>query len=230
MTNPWINLSKPDGNGEWYLPFDREAILAFNGRKSSRPEHRIELKAIPEPYIGDWKTARVVFLGLNPGFDVQNIEEHSQNKVRQAILANLSQAKREYPFYAYDPDLKHTGVAEYWKPRLRVLKEHCGLDDETFSRRILTLEWFPYHSKSSGLPREELCPSQRFNDSLIEYLRSKNDVIFLGLKAEARWEKHLKGLKVPFLDNPRVSYVTPKNTKSNPGLFKDIVELLRKPN
>ena len=56
MQNPWLNLV-PDG-ADYLLDMDREAILSYNQKVN--PNCRVVIDSIPEPFIGNPESARVV--------------------------------------------------------------------------------------------------------------------------------------------------------------------------
>ena len=73
---------------------------------------------------------------------------------------------QDYPFYPLNPTLSWTPTARWWPPRLRDLKDASGLGSGEISERLLAIEWFPYHSKSPGLPRTLVCESQKYTFQL----------------------------------------------------------------
>jgi hypothetical protein len=71
MNNPWTKL-EASRNG-YVLDEDLDAVNEFN-RSVSDTKARIVFDALPEPYIGNPDLAKVVFLGLNPGYSVTDPE------------------------------------------------------------------------------------------------------------------------------------------------------------
>lgn len=221
MRNPWEELRYREE--QWLLPEDREAIETFNGR--AKPEHRIQLAAMPEPFIGSPDTARLVFLGLNPGFSPAVPSFHKERAFQDAILKNLRREEQRYAFYPLNPEFSHAGAATWWRKRLRTLRDDCGLPLELFAQKVMALEWFPYPSKSAGIPHRRICPSQDYSFFLLsEFLKRKN-IIVLGMRARSRWANSGGSKETPFLNSPMASYVTPSNMP--PGLYAKIVEHLR---
>jgi hypothetical protein len=221
VDNPWQELVYE--SGEWVLTKDREAIRRFNSKKAN-PEHRVHLESLPEPFIGSPATAKVVFLGLNPGHSDKDIQEHRDHEFQNALLKNLKHEDQEYPFYPLNPKFKDTGAGLWWTTRLKHLKRACRLDDREFSKRVMVIEWFPYHSVRSGLPNEIVCASQKYGIRLAQELSCKDGVKIVGMKAEERWTR-LVGIKnVPFLRSKQNSTVTNRNME--PGAFEEIVRVL----
>ena len=74
VDNPWPNLCPSEGS--YVLDEDREFIQQHND--SVGAEAKIAVRSIPEPFIGDPKSAKVVLLGLNPGHS-EDDEENYRN-------------------------------------------------------------------------------------------------------------------------------------------------------
>jgi hypothetical protein len=106
IANPWLSLdpSAPP----YVLDMDRRFAEPHNAKE--RPEHRLMLNSIPEPFIGDPKTARLVLLSLNPGHCAADEPDHARPAIKEAIFRNLRQEPQEFPFYAFDPAFHGTGV------------------------------------------------------------------------------------------------------------------------
>jgi hypothetical protein len=62
MNNPWIALPT---RAPFVLKEDRPHIDAFN-RQVGR-NHYLHCELLPEPFVGDPKTAAVIYLQRNPG-------------------------------------------------------------------------------------------------------------------------------------------------------------------
>jgi hypothetical protein len=86
------------------------------------------------------------------------------------------------------------------------------------------VEWFPYHSKTSGLPIKRVCPSQEYSFQLVnEMLSSK---IVVGMRSKKHWLNAVPAVEnVPFLKTPQNPHVSPANAGTE--LFDRIVEALR---
>ena len=149
------------------------------------------------------------------------------------IFDNLRQNQREYPFYAFNPVFCDTGVAKYWRERTRRLQDATRLDDRTFAKRILVIEWFPYPSERRFYgpdkfeqSRELLCPSQQYSFQLVCSFLTDTRVKVLGMRSKRYWvavDKRFE--KVPFLNSCQNTRITPGNMSS--GLFDEIVEIMK---
>lgn len=221
--NPWENLGCTE-DGSWILPEDISAIQEFNERRTD-PDRKIFLGTLPEPFIGRPDTARVVFLGLNPGHDSSDIENHNRKDFQEAIRLNLQHKLLDYPFYPLNPRFEKTGAGLWWRKQLQSLRDVTGLDWRKLSERILAIEWFPYHSKSSGLPKGQLCPSQEYAFDLARKMANRQDILVIGMKARNRWQQVLPNCSAEFLNSNQNSAVTPGNMRK--GLFEIIVNRLK---
>jgi hypothetical protein len=219
VENPWTELP---GQSPYILDVDRSSIEAYN--ISHKDDSKIVVGSIPEPFIGNPKSARVVLLNLNPGHSEDDAIDHADCDFRGAMIRNLRHEPQDFPFYALNPKFKWTGCGKWWRARTRKLHE-ADLSWEAISNGLLVIEWFPYHSLTSDLPSKRLCPSQEYSFQLAkEMLAGK--VLVVGMRSKRRWLNALPARQnVPFLKNPRNPYISPANTSAD--FFEQIVECLR---
>src|SRR5262249_18254 len=99
MDNPWLSLPK---NEPFVLADDHLMIQAFNTQAS---EHTfVQLELLPEPFLGNPHTAKVILLNLNPGFSPNDRASHHDDPYFvQTSRANLEQTQAEYPLYLLNP-------------------------------------------------------------------------------------------------------------------------------
>jgi hypothetical protein len=223
IANPWLSL---DSNGPPYiLDTDRSYIERHNAKTGA--EHRLMLNSIPEPFIGDPTTARVVLLSLNPGHCPADEPDHRRLPIKKAIFRNLRQEPQEYPFYAFNPDFRDTGVEVYWRKYTRALQLEAGLDDASFAKRLLVIEWFPYHSEKCDLGTRYVCGSQLFSFELAKKMARKEGVQVIGMRSREHWiQVHPSFASIPFLANKQSPWLTRRNMDD--GLFDRVLETLRK--
>lgn len=196
------------------------------------PEKRVVLESIPEPFIGNPDSARVVLLGLNPGHSPEDVAAHRDADLEKAMFHNLRHEMQDYPFYPLNPRFASTPVACWWRLRTREFKEASGLDDMEFAKRLLVIEWFPYHSKKSALKTKQVCPSQQYSFSLARKMlegklvipmRSKKHWAEVGAQFGSEIGKRFADM--PSLSNPLVGYVSEGNMPAD--LFKQVIRTLR---
>ena len=220
MQNPWAELS-PNG-GTYLLDVDREQIKRYNSVQVEGA--KLVLESVPEPFIGNPRLAKVVLLLLNPGHKPEDRDAHCDPVFKAALFRNLQQEAQDYPFYPLNPALSWTPSAKWCTQRLRDLKASSGLSSAELSGKLLAIEWFPYHSKSSGLPRTLVCESQKYTFQLAkEMLASKLVIRMRSINHWAQVDPMFS--QVPCLKNPRCGYVSKRNTEA--GLFDRIVKALK---
>jgi hypothetical protein len=226
MENPWRQLCPSDGT--YVLDIDRKQIDEYNASK--KKETKVIVDSIPEPFIGNPKTARLVLLNLNPGHSPDDKKWHSKPAFQQAMFSNLRhEDSQKYPFYPLDPAFKESGAGKWWRPLIRELQEETQLDDPTdptFAQRLMVIEWFPYHSGKSALPRKPVCESQKYSFQLAKQMLDKEGVVVVGMRSKDHWVNAFQAFEqVPFLINRQRPYITEGNMAGD--LFRKIVEALR---
>lgn len=227
MPNPWLDLDRNPSGGSYILEMDRAFIRQYNEKCAGRPEKTIMVKSIPEPFIGCAESARLVLLNLNPGHSKHDEEQHRGLELKEAIFRNLRGECQEYPFYPLNPAFAQTGVGKWWCDRTDKLRKASGLTAPQFSKKLLVIEWFPYHSTKCGLGEKTDCGgSQRFSHQLAKQMLNKAGVLVLGMKAKNRWVNVDPSFQqVPFLNSLQNASITRGNMK--PGLFDSIVNALK---
>jgi len=201
---------------------DRDSIDQYN-RSVHNSDEKVIVESIPEPFIGNPESAKVVLLNLNPGHSENDTKAHSDPDFREAMMRNLRHEPQECPFYALNPQFAWTPCGIWWRAHASKLQK-AGLSWEAISNGLLVIEWFPYHSKTSGLPIKPVCPSQEYSFQLArEMLESK---IVVGMRSKKFWLNVVPAVRdVPFLKNPRNPHISPTNTGTE--LFDRIVKALR---
>jgi len=224
MENPWLELELDRSGPPYLLERDRGDVEQHN--KSARPEHKIMLNSIPEPFIGNPDTAKLVLLNLNPGHEKTDEEDHRRPEIKEAMLRNLHRESQEYPFYPFSPEFEGTGVAKWWRKHARELREEDGLNIQTIANRLFVIEWFPYHSTRSGLRKERRCESQNYSFQLAKRMLKEQGAIMVGMRSKEFWVNFDRTFEqVPFLNSPQNPCISRRNME--PGLFDRIVNALK---
>lgn len=220
MTNPWMNLrSEPP----YVLEIDEREIRNYDSKQ--RSDARLALDSVPEPYIGNPETATLVLLLLNPGHDEKDTEAHSNEQFKKTLFRNLRSEPQDYPFYPLNPAFKDTPSAKWWVPRLRDLTQGTGLTSAELSKRLLVIEWFPYHSRSSGLPTKRVCESQKYTFELARRMLADQHRLIIRMRSVNHWTAVDSRFRdIPALKNPRCGHISHRNMKE--GLFEEIMKVL----
>jgi hypothetical protein len=220
--NPWTRLPS---DPPFVLPEDSSFVGRYNG-KVKGSEFELKIDSLPEPFIGNPDTARLVLLNLNPGHSPRDVEDHRKPQIKEIILANLHHECSEYPFYAVHPSFQGTGVEEYWRQYTRELQEASQLSDRAFSDRVMVIEWFPYHSQKCRLAEKILLDSQSYSFALAKAMLRKEGVQVIGTRAKRYWTLVADDFNdVPFVRSQR-PWITAGNMEH--GVFKRLLEMLRK--
>lgn len=214
MQNPWRNFPE---NSPFVLKIDEHFVEQYNA--NAKPEHKLQTSVMPTPYNGGLDAAKVVFLSLNPGYDI--LDNFRTEEYRKAIRENLADPYGYDNFVYLDKNFSSLNVNgniitdpgyEWWKKRTRWLIDRCG----EIKGRFMALEWFPYASKEFKKPKE-IFPSQRFTFDLVREAirRGKLIVIFRG---RSNWFDSVPGLEK--YDN-LLKLSSNQNICVSPGNLKD---------
>lgn len=218
--NPWWKLGD---KAPFVLGIDRSDIERYNTSVRT-PDAKVVTESIPEPFIGNPDSARVVLLSLNPGHSEDDQKWHSNPEFQRAMRHNLCHESQEYPFYPMNPEFASSGAAKWWGPRTRELREASGLDPRAFSERLLVIEWFPYHSKKSALRTKRICESQQYSFDRAKKMLDKKLVV--RMRSRKHWaEVDPRFGRIPSLKNPQCGYISSGNCEGD--LFEQIVKAMQ---
>ena len=214
MQNPWSNFPE---NSPFILEIDKPFIEQYNA--SAKPEHKLQTSVMPAPYNGGLDAAKVVFLSLNPGYDVS--DNFRTEEYRKAIRENLADPYGYNNFVYLDKSFSSINVNgniikdpgyEWWEKRTRKLVERCG----EIKGRFMALEWFPYVSQKFKKPKE-IFPSQMFTFELVREAIRRNKLIVI-FRGQDNWFDSVPELKN--YDN-LLKLNSNQNTCVSPGNLKD---------
>jgi hypothetical protein len=140
-----------------------------------RGDTNLHLGLIPQPFIGNIKTAKIYILLLNPGLGPHDyFGEFKVRTFKNSLLNNLKQdfSQSDYPFMFLDPQYSWHGGFQRWNGKLagviEALAKHQGGSlagaRNQLSRDLASIELLPYHSGSfrdhggwlNGLPSVQL--------------------------------------------------------------------------
>jgi hypothetical protein len=94
MTPQWKNRQLLPGQSPYVLDVNRSSIDQFN-LSLHKGDTKIIVESLPEPFIGNPQSARVVLLNLNPGHSEDYAKAHSDKDFRGAMMRDL---RHEPPF------------------------------------------------------------------------------------------------------------------------------------
>lgn len=218
MKNPWVQLPH---RHPYLLSEDQSAIEGFNTRCHNEA-FRVHPEILPEPFLGR-ADASALLLNLNPGFTDDDLRWHEEPEFAKQSRANLAHVAEPYPFYLLNPDLDAPGV-RWWSQRLRALTDAVGL--EVLARKLLCVEFFPYHSRQFGHGSLRV-PSQEYGFELVRdgLRRGLPVVVMRGWRywrdSVSELESYGRRYHLKSVQNVAIS---PRNC---PVGFEDVVEALR---
>ncbi len=190
-------LSSPRWSGKvrWDVPADQREVI----REHLRQPSRLQAGLIPQPYLGDLRSADIVLCLLNPGVDPSNyLSERKGSEARRQKLATLHQHMDDLasPFYPVDPEVANTGAFGWWWPRFvklaePLMDEGLSFDEsmQTLSRRIACVEIVPYHSRNGDPISASMIaalPSSRLAIDCVRYKAEQGAQVIL-FRSHASW-------------------------------------------
>jgi hypothetical protein len=209
MDNPWLTL---DPLGSSYILGVDSAEIEGHNERIRDPARTVIVRSIPEPFIGNPASAKVVLLGLNPGHSEDDEETYRGNaEFRNTMFRNLRHESQPYPFYPLNPTFKGTGAGRWWYARTRQLIEESKIGDQAVADKLMVIEWFPYHSRRFTLPRER-CWSQEYSFLLATEMLEKGRLVVL-MRARKLWtDIDSRFGYVHSLKNPQCGFISRGNT------------------
>ena len=201
-------------------PEDAQAVKTFTPnalRDGPAPEsegQHLHAFLLPEPYVGNLKTADIFILSKNPGFDGLEYkwEENRSFFERKRRSVHQNFASDEIANYYLDPDLREHPGYRYWR-------RHLGQDIFSDLRhRFATLEIVSYHT-AHGFPeglRNNLRSTQKAKDWVHDELvpRAKRDeILLIVVRQVQQWgfeiNRNISNLITYYGGEPQGAYLTP---------------------
>lgn len=204
MRNPWPELPKKPPH---ILPQDLEDLKKAN----TTPERLgFRLEVFPVPYVGDPNKAKVVLLGLNPGFIEHDIEVYETDpEFNRQSLKTLTFSSNP-PFFYFNNKFTYTGGYKWWSKILGECIRKFGLD--TVSEKFMCLQYIPYHSVTFKNSPKYL-ESQKFTFSLLAKAIDQKKVVVI-MRSKKLWLKavpKLEGYPYIELKNYRRPFISKNN-------------------
>jgi hypothetical protein len=225
---------------------DLPIILKFNEKQEVKIKNlsgikqqeemnkKIRLNLLPEPFIGNYQTAKVILLALNPGFrgdkngEVGEDVWHKDKKFQTLIYDNIKLKNTQYPYYYLNEDsyFKRT-PGHIWCNR--VFNELKKIGSKNLSEKLCCFQFHGYHSNTYTYLGEKL-PSQEKTFDIIKSLlkdRSKEIILMrskrIWFKAIPELERNQKNLII--LRNPRNPTLSKGNMKE--GEYERVLKALK---
>ena len=151
ISNPWLKVAKQK-NPPYLAECDKNIKLAdFYGL-------RVEL--LPQPYIGNVASAKVICLLLNPGCGEteENVELDCRD-LQQALRDNLDLTKSRLLYL--DEQFDWTSGGKWLRQKISQPLASRGITRDDLNRNFAIIEYFPYPSKSVNFNLSKTLESQR---------------------------------------------------------------------
>lgn len=191
-------------NGAHYFAGDEEGIELFQNKWVEGDDRRLDLDLLPEPFVGDLGSARVIFLGCNPfSGDRSNRTDHSDPRFVRAARGNWNREPREDPFFLISDAFRWCEGFSWWRSLLdglrSELQRRSGVDEPMIwrhlARWIAVAELYPYHSRK-GWPHRLVrhLPSSRRTHARVREAWDRGAIlvhIWKGADRERHWRKAL---------------------------------------
>jgi hypothetical protein len=209
MKSPWVRLREPP---DCVLTCDAKYVDAFN--RGAKASTRIRTNLVAEPFFGR-ADAPVVLLLLNPGVGVFDARWHARKDYRSSLLRAV-RSNRQIDHFHLNSEADAPG-AKWWRRACRPLVRQLALDDEDgfrlLAKRLLCVEYFPYHSKRFAHGHLRL-PSQQYAFKLVaDAVRRSAEVVCM--RGEKEWKGAVPELvgyeRFRKLRYPRVSSLSAAN-------------------
>jgi hypothetical protein len=210
-SNPWADLPL---QAPFVLPEDRPLLRGQPG---------IHVDVLPCPYLGSPTDASVIVLNLNPSYtpaSASYAEARYVDEWRRSLTF-----KSTYPFWAFDPALAGAPGPVWWATLTGDLRARVPI--EVLGRRLMCLQWFPYHSAGAGdLARVPILPSQHYTFELLKTAIREGTMVVV-MRSEQQWlgsVPELRQVHYVMLKNVRRPFFSPGNMPQ--GTFERMVDAL----
>jgi len=233
MKNPWLNFVKnlDDKN----LVLDEEKIVIEKFNRKAKENFKIHTEIMPAPFMGNVKSAPIVLLTLNPGYDKNEEfgEFGNYYEVYKPFWKNEIQHIKsipELPLFCLDEE--YIRFSNYWNTKLKPLILISS--KQKVAKNICKIQFFPYHSQkfkniSKVILREEgfdFLTSQKYNFNLVKQAMERNAVIII-LRSKKLWLDAIPELNdyknLRFTNNYRNTIISEGNL---PKSFTEIGNIL----
>ena len=195
---------------------------------------KIRLNLLPEPFIGNYQTAKVILLALNPGFrgdkdgEVGEDAWHKDKKFQTLVYDNIKLKNTQYPYYYLnqDPYFERT-PGHLWCSRVFNDLKKVGL--KNLSEKICCFQFHGYHSNRYKYLGDKLPSQEKTFDIIKSFLDDRGKEIIL-MRSKRIWFKVIPELqkrekRVIILKNPRNPTLSKGNMEENE--FERVLKALK---
>ena len=239
----------PIGTTELCLATDKDFIEAYNSGPNRKLIHKVDLTLVPEPFSGPLD-AQLLILTQNPGID-ESTRASCANPDHRKHLINAVRSPETHSDYLHIGLDTHISPNNWWWKILRHLardaygkfgvtidmqerykaskfpndlsyEDACAAD--FLKKKVLVVEYFPYHSEKYGFPDSKELPSQRYSFYLVNKAIERSAILII-TRAQRKWlskvpaveEYAIKSGNVYTLSSWRRIIITRNNLKGYGG-------------
>lgn len=221
MKNPWLNLQT---QSPYLLEEDKKRFYKIVNLRNN-----VDLKLIPEAFVGDVESAEVIFLISKASINWQDFAWHENHHFKDLCFKSLHQEKLSVPFFFFDESVKDSPASKWWSSKLYKIVEQTS--KESVAQKIAVIPFLPYHSSKqpslSLLREEKTLPSQLYTKEVVDNAQKRGALIVImnGPWLEFMPQLRKKGnvLEVNSRNNPVLSH----NNFDNPKDFDKIIKRLK---
>ncbi|MGH8789925.1 MAG: hypothetical protein ACREYA_33240 [Cupriavidus necator] len=150
----------------YYATLDAEAIAAYHASLGSRPDYELHPEIGPHPFDGDPRTARVILLLSNPGFD------------ETSSAADHTFARDGWPFSSLHHEAT-PGMRSWCVPKVRDLVAEFGV--QHVAQRVALVQIHPW--ASAAFDDRLRLPSMAGQVDLVRAAVERGAVVVVGRNA-----------------------------------------------
>jgi len=176
--NPWLSVAERK-NPPYLAECDKDIKLA--------DFYNLHVDLLPQPYLGNIVSAKVVCLLLNPGYsEIESYLELNCQNLQQALRNNL---KLKNPRLVHlDDELDWTSGGKWLRQKILRPLSRYGVMRDDLNRNFAIVEYFPYHSKTFEADPSKFLESQRYGFELVRQA-IKNGALILLMRSVKLWQK-----------------------------------------
>lgn len=174
--NPWTEVAKLK-KPPYLAKCDKDIKLASF--------YNLRTEVLPQPYLGDVDSAKVICLLLNPGYsETEGGIELTCHGLQQELRRNLSSTNSRLVYL--DDEFDWTSGGKWLREKVLKPLSHGGVTRDDLNRNFAIVEYFPYHSKFFDVKENKPLQSQQFGFDLVRQA-IKNNAIILLMRGEKLW-------------------------------------------
>lgn len=197
LVNPWTEVAKRK-SPPYLAKCDREIKLA--------DFYSLRVELLPQPYLGNVRSAKVICLLLNPGCSgTEGNVELDYQRLQKALRNNLGSSESRLVYL--DDEFDWTSGGKWMRQKILNPLSAYGITRDNLNRNFAIVEYFPYHSKAFDVRLDEPLESQRYGFELVRQAIMNNAIVLL-MRGKELWRE-----AVPELQGSS-NCITPHSTRN----------------